>query len=77
VVRYCLEVAAVPEIECVLAAKETNGLTGCERKRRSVDEKLATATELTEARLQSASSTGCGMFKVRRGGQARGRRPRP
>src|SRR6187549_1255107 len=49
VVRYCLEVAAVPEIECVLAAKETNGLTGCERKRRSVDEKLATATELTEA----------------------------
>ena len=49
VVRYCLETAAVPEIECVLAAKSTEGLVGCERKRRSVDEKLATATELTEA----------------------------
>ena len=49
VVRYCLEVAAVPEIECVLAAKTTDGLVGCERKRRSVDEKLATATELSEA----------------------------
>lgn len=49
VLRYCLEIAAVKEIECVLAAKQADGLVGCERMRRTIDEKLATATELTEA----------------------------
>ena len=49
VMRYCLEVAVVPEIECILAAREAPGVAGCERHRQNVDERLATATELTEA----------------------------
>jgi hypothetical protein len=47
--RYCLEVAVVEEIECILAAKEASGVVGCERMRQTVDERLATARELTEA----------------------------
>jgi hypothetical protein len=47
--RYCLEVAVVEEIECILAAKEASGVVGCERMRQTVDERLATAKELTEA----------------------------
>jgi hypothetical protein len=49
VVRYCLEIAVVKEIECVLAAKNVESLIGCERMRREIPEELAVARELTEA----------------------------
>src|SRR5262249_52495977 len=46
VIRYCLEVAAPKEIECLLAAKDAARLLECGKERRSVGD-LAEHKELT------------------------------
>jgi hypothetical protein len=49
VVRFCLETAVPKEIDCVLAAKDATGLSGCERFRREIPKDLAAHTEVTLA----------------------------
>jgi hypothetical protein len=49
VLRYCLELAVPREIECVLAARSFEGLSGCENHRREISEELALRSEPTEA----------------------------
>lgn len=49
VVRYCLEIAVVKEIECVNAAPKVENLVGCERMRREITPELAMSRELSQA----------------------------
>jgi hypothetical protein len=49
VMRYCLEMAVPREIACVIAAKDMEGLSGCERKRQEIPGELVQHDVPTEA----------------------------
>ncbi len=48
IVQFCVQTAAVKEIDCVVAATTVDGVGGCERFRREVPEDLVMHKEATE-----------------------------